>query len=82
MPEVYKLGGASIRDADAIRHLGELLTRQVPPPRALVISAMGKTTNALEALVGDLPVVTEKTTASTAQWLLPADACPERWRLP
>ncbi|SDO43985.1 aspartate kinase [Halomonas shengliensis] len=51
MPEVYKFGGASIRDADAIRHLGELLTRQVPPPRALVVSAMGKTTNALEALL-------------------------------
>ncbi|RUA22971.1 hypothetical protein DSL92_02090 [Billgrantia gudaonensis] len=51
MPEVYKFGGASIQDADAIRRLGELLTRHDLRPRALVVSAMGKTTNALEALL-------------------------------
>ncbi|MFP4138750.1 MAG: aspartate kinase [Halomonas sp.] len=51
MPEVYKFGGASIKDAAAIRRLGELLTHRVPRPRALVVSALGKTTNALEALL-------------------------------
>ena len=48
---VYKFGGASIRDADAIRRLGSLLAEKAPRPRAMVVSAMGKTTNALEALL-------------------------------
>jgi len=51
MPEIYKFGGASIKDAAAIRRLGELLSRHDLHPRALVVSAMGKTTNALEALL-------------------------------
>ncbi|MGM1050826.1 MAG: aspartate kinase [Pseudomonadota bacterium] len=51
MLRVYKFGGASIRDAEAIRHLGELLAEKAPRPGAMVASAMGKTTNALEALL-------------------------------
>ncbi|WP_290793987.1 aspartate kinase [Halomonas sp.] len=51
MLRVYKFGGASIQDASAIRHLGELLAGKAPRPRAMVASAMGKTTNALEALL-------------------------------
>jgi aspartate kinase len=51
MTLVFKFGGASIQDADAIRHLGDLLASQAPRPRAMVVSAMGKTTNALEALL-------------------------------
>ncbi|QTF92620.1 aspartate kinase [Halomonas sp. BM-2019] len=51
MPQVYKFGGASIQDADAFRRLGTLLAEGVERPRALVVSAMGKTTNALEALL-------------------------------
>ena len=51
MPEFYKFGGASIKDAAAIRRLGELLSRHDLHPRALVVSAMGKTTNALEVLL-------------------------------
>ncbi|WP_416138790.1 aspartate kinase [Halomonas sp. HK25] len=51
MLRVYKFGGTSIQDAEAIRHLGELLAEKVPRPRAMVASAMGKTTNALEALL-------------------------------
>ncbi|MDY7116253.1 aspartate kinase [Halomonas sp. SSL-5] len=51
MSEIYKFGGASIQDAEAIRRLGELLSRHDLHPRALVVSAMGKTTNALEALL-------------------------------
>ncbi|WP_445000146.1 aspartate kinase [Halomonas mongoliensis] len=48
---VYKFGGASIRDAEAIRRLSALLAPERERPRALVVSAMGKTTNALEALL-------------------------------
>ncbi|SDM45154.1 aspartate kinase [Franzmannia pantelleriensis] len=51
MTTIFKFGGASIKDAEAIRHLGELLNRLETRPRTIVISAMGKTTNALEALL-------------------------------
>ncbi|MCH4564259.1 aspartate kinase [Halomonas sp. EGI 63088] len=51
MTTVFKFGGASIRDAAAIRHLGELLAGVRTRPLVVVVSAMGKTTNALEALL-------------------------------
>lgn len=51
MTQVFKFGGASIRDAAAIRHLGELLAQFPGRPLIVVVSAMGKTTNALEALL-------------------------------
>ncbi|APE30987.1 hypothetical protein BOX17_08490 [Halomonas aestuarii] len=51
MTQVFKFGGASIRDADAIRHLGRLLAHFPERPLVVVVSAMGKTTNALEALL-------------------------------
>ncbi|MFY0992185.1 aspartate kinase [Halomonas sp. C05BenzN] len=51
MTTVYKFGGASIKDAAAIRHLGELLASVRTRPLVVVVSAMGKTTNALEALL-------------------------------
>ncbi|MGJ7458174.1 aspartate kinase [Halomonas sp. MA07-2] len=52
MTRIFKFGGASIRDADAIRHLGDLIAGEAPKPQAIVVSAMGNTTNALEALLG------------------------------
>ena len=51
MTRVFKFGGASIQDAEAIRHLGGLLEAHPQRPLMVVISAMGKTTNALEALL-------------------------------
>ncbi|MEQ6917986.1 aspartate kinase [Halomonas aquatica] len=51
MTQVFKFGGASIKDAAAIRHLGRLLAHFPERPLVVVISAMGKTTNALEALL-------------------------------
>lgn len=51
MTQVFKFGGASIQDAAAIRRLGDLLARFPARPLIVVISAMGKTTNALEALL-------------------------------
>ncbi len=44
---VFKFGGASVRDADSVRNAGTILKRY-KEPLAVVVSAMGKTTNAME----------------------------------
>ncbi|WP_019947306.1 aspartate kinase [Hymenobacter aerophilus] len=50
--KVYKFGGASVKDAAAIRNLGRIVAEHGRPgPLVIVVSAMGKTTNALEALL-------------------------------
>ncbi|WP_162623117.1 aspartate kinase [Billgrantia lactosivorans] len=51
MTTVFKFGGASIKDADAIRHLTPLIEAHRERPLVVVVSAMGKTTNKLEALL-------------------------------
>jgi len=61
---VHKFGGASVKDADAVRNLGRiLLGRAVGEDQgvesAVVVSAMGKTTNALEAVWQSLPHATD-----------------------
>lgn len=49
--EVYKFGGASVKDAEAVKNVGEIL-KSVPKGAVMVVvSAMGKTTNALESIV-------------------------------
>ena len=55
--EVHKFGGASVRDADAVRNVGRILTdvAQAEVGLAVVVSAMGKTTNAMEAVWAALP---------------------------
>lgn len=45
---VFKFGGASVNDQEKIKHLGTLLANYPQAPLMVVISAMGKTTNALE----------------------------------
>ena len=49
---VHKFGGASEKDADAIRRIGDLLGEHlsIGEQAVVVVSAMGKTTNALEAI--------------------------------
>ncbi len=47
---VYKFGGASIKSADAVRNLADIV-RQCKNQLLVVVSAMGKTTNALEEVV-------------------------------
>lgn len=48
--QVFKFGGASVKDADGVKNVAEVL-KQFPEQKiAVVISAMGKTTNALERL--------------------------------
>ena len=48
--KVYKFGGASVRDADGIRNLGRII-RQEKSELVIVVSAFGKTTNALEGVL-------------------------------
>lgn len=47
---VYKFGGASVKDAAAIRNLVNIVTNCQAERLIVVVSAMGKTTNALEEL--------------------------------
>lgn len=47
---VFKFGGASVKNADAVRNVGKILERYPDDQIAIVISAMGKTTNGLEAV--------------------------------
>lgn len=49
--QVYKFGGASVRDAASLRNVASILKSQVKEPTVVVVSAMGKTTNKLEQLV-------------------------------
>ena len=48
---VFKFGGASVKSADAVRNVGEILERFPEEQIAIVVSAMGKTTNAMELIV-------------------------------
>ncbi|HTN21580.1 MAG TPA: aspartate kinase [Pelobium sp.] len=48
--QVFKFGGASVKDAAGIKNLGEILKAHQAQPLLVVVSAMGKTTNALEKL--------------------------------
>lgn len=47
---VYKFGGASVRDAAGIRNLGDLVMKE-KERLVVVVSAFGKTTNALEEVL-------------------------------
>lgn len=46
--EIYKFGGASVKDADAVRNLKNIVGKHKNDDILLVVSAMGKTTNKLE----------------------------------
>jgi len=47
---VFKFGGASVKDAEAVKNVASILKLFSGENIAVVISAMGKTTNALERL--------------------------------
>src|SRR5215468_8357654 len=49
--KVFKFGGASVKDADAVKNVASILSLFSNEPVVVVISAMGKTTNALEKVV-------------------------------
>ena len=49
--QVFKFGGASVKDADGVVNLGRIVTAHSDRQLLIVVSAMGKTTNLLERLV-------------------------------
>ncbi len=49
--KVFKFGGASVKDAEGIKNVFDLLNKVGAEELLLVISAMGKTTNALEVVI-------------------------------
>jgi len=49
--EVFKFGGASVKDAANIRNVAGILEMHKEEQILVVVSAMGKTTNALEKVV-------------------------------
>lgn len=48
---IFKFGGASVKDADGIKNVVSVLEKVGHQETLLVISAMGKTTNALELVI-------------------------------
>ncbi|MFZ1806767.1 MAG: aspartate kinase [Cyclobacteriaceae bacterium] len=48
---VFKFGGASVRNADSIKKVATIIKSFTDQPLLIVVSAMGKTTNALEGLI-------------------------------
>ena len=49
--KVYKFGGASVKDAQGVKQVVNVLKKTSEPSMVVVISAMGKTTNAFEKIV-------------------------------
>lgn len=49
--KVFKFGGASVKDASAVRNVSEIIRKYTDEEIIVVVSAMGKTTNALEDVV-------------------------------
>ena len=66
MAKVYKFGGASVKDAEGVRNL-EHIVREAGNDLMVVVSAMGKTTNALERVVEFLDAGKEEQALS--QWV-------------
>ena len=49
--KIFKFGGASVKDAESVKNVAVVLESQGFEKCLLVVSAMGKTTNALEKVV-------------------------------
>lgn len=49
--QVFKFGGASVKDAESVKNVTKIVTQYGSTPMVLVVSAMGKSTNALEQLL-------------------------------
>ena len=82
MTQVYKFGGASVKDAQGVRNLGDILKKYAPENLLVVVSAMGKTTNALEELNEAYMAGESRTTAlfeaiKTYHWSIVTDLFPD-----
>jgi aspartate kinase len=51
--KVFKFGGASVKDAAGIRNVASILQRFSSESLVIIVSAMGKTTNALEEVLNN-----------------------------
>lgn len=51
--KVFKFGGASVKDAAAVRNLADIVSERLDDNILLVVSAMGKTTNLLERILAE-----------------------------
>lgn len=49
---IFKFGGASVKDAKGVKNLVEVLNREGTKNTLVIVSAMGKMTNAFEKVVG------------------------------
>lgn len=62
--EVFKFGGASVKDSQGVKNLTSVLKKTGASNKVIIVSAMGKTTNALEQVIhayfGDKTTVPEK----------------------
>ena len=50
---IFKFGGASVKDADSVKNLAKVLNTVGYKDTMVVVSAMGKTTNALERVISN-----------------------------
>ena len=64
--QVYKFGGASVKNANGVRNLEDIV-RGAGNNLMVVVSAMGKTTNALERVLEFLDAGKEE--QALAQWV-------------
>ncbi|MCL2131894.1 MAG: aspartate kinase, partial [Lentimicrobiaceae bacterium] len=48
--KIFKFGGASIKDAEGVKNVADIIQSQMQQPLLIVVSAMGKSTNHLEKL--------------------------------
>lgn len=51
--KVFKFGGASLKDADGMRNVGNIVKNYLSSPLVIVVSATGKSTNLLEMVVSE-----------------------------
>jgi aspartate kinase len=50
MIQVFKFGGASVQDANSIKNVSHIISKHSSKPLLVVVSALGKTTNAIEKI--------------------------------
>ena len=49
--QVFKFGGASVKDADGVKMVASVLQKVGYQNTLIIVSAMGKTTNAIEVII-------------------------------
>ena len=51
--QIFKFGGASVKDAESVRNIARVLKSVGSKNTLIIVSAMGKTTNAMEKVVSN-----------------------------